>query len=66
MIDRPFWQGGKLNAKAFDPKGLLAFRASYPKGRNVVACPLEGKPYQRTVAGLDVTFLAPTDLLKGG
>jgi uncharacterized protein len=56
----------KWSPKTFDPKGLLAFRERYPKGRNCVASPVEGKPYQKTVAGLEVTFLSPTDLMNLG
>ncbi len=52
----------KWNPKAFEPRGLLAFRERYPRGRNYVASPIDGRPYQRTIAGLDVTFLSPTDL----
>jgi len=53
----------KWNAKAFEPKGLLAFREHYPTGQNWVVCPLDGQSYQRTVAGMTVTFLSPTDLM---
>jgi hypothetical protein len=56
----------KWNPKAFEPKGLLAFRERYPKGRNFAVCPIEGKPYQRTVSGLEVTFLSPTELVNVG
>jgi uncharacterized protein len=54
----------KWNAKAFEPRGLLAFREHYPKGRNFVVCPFDDNPYQKTVAGLEVSFLSPTDLLS--
>jgi uncharacterized protein len=53
----------KWSPQGFEPKGLLAFRERYPSGRNYVACPLDGEPYQRTIAGLAVTFLSPTDLM---
>lgn len=53
----------KWNAKAFEPRGLVAFREHYPTGRDYVVCPLDGKPYQRTVAGREVTFLSPADLM---
>ena len=53
----------KWNARAFDPKGLLAFRDRYPTGRNYVVCPLDGKPYQRTIAGKEVIFLSPASLM---
>jgi hypothetical protein len=56
----------KWNPKAFEPRGLLAFRERYPKGRNYVVCPIEGKAYPKQVAGLDVTFLSPTDLINAG
>jgi predicted AAA+ superfamily ATPase len=56
----------KWNPKSFEPKALLAFRERYPKGRNLVVCPIEGKPYQRTVSSLEVTFLSPTELVNVG
>jgi uncharacterized protein len=52
----------KWKAGAFDARGLLAFRSHYPKGRNFVVGPMAGEPYDRTIADLAVTFLAPTHL----
>lgn len=54
----------KWQARAFEPRGLLAFRAQYPRGRNFVVSPTDGDPYQRSVGGLDVTFLGPADLRR--
>ena len=33
----------KWNPRSFDPKGLLAFRERYPRGRNFVASPIDRK-----------------------
>ena len=58
----------KWTSDEFTPRGLVAFRDSYPKGRNLVVTPSLAKPYERTVGGLRVTFLAPAalrELLRG-
>jgi len=54
----------KWRADAFDTRGLRAFRANYPHGRNVVVIPLEGAPYDRKVDGLQVSFVSPLDLQR--
>lgn len=46
----------KWDAGAFDPKGLRAFRALHPAGRNFIVAPLTGEPYVRRLDGLEVTF----------
>jgi len=43
-------------------RGLAAFRASYPRGRNFVVSPVEGESYVRKVDGLELTVLAPGEL----
>ncbi len=45
----------KWRADAFEPRGLLAFRASYPKGRNWLVSSQTGPAHARAVAGLEVT-----------
>jgi predicted AAA+ superfamily ATPase len=52
----------KWSARAFETRGLRAFREAYPKGRNLVVSPLDGPSYQRTVDGFEVTFLGPGEL----
>ena len=52
----------KWRAAAFEPRGLRAFRAIYPKGKNFVVAPIEGAPYERAVDGIRVSFLSPADL----
>lgn len=51
------WQTG-----AFEPRGLAAFRETYPAGRNFVVSPLNGPGYERTVDKLKVRFVAPREL----
>lgn len=43
-------------------RGLLAFRAMYPKGRNFVVAPIEGRSYQRRQDDLDLSVVSPSDL----
>jgi hypothetical protein len=52
----------KWRADAFETRGLRAFRANYPKGRNVAVAPTDGPPYERRLDGLDVFFVSPADL----
>ena len=52
----------KWRPQEFETRGLAAFRASYPKGRNYVVSPIEGRSYQRTQDGFEVTVLAPKEL----
>ena len=52
----------KWRADAFETRGLHAFRANYPKGRNFVVAPIEGAPYDRKTDGLQVSFVSPLDL----
>lgn len=52
----------KWQASRFEARGLRAFRENYPRGRNFVVAPIEGEPYQRTVADLEVRFVTPTHL----
>jgi hypothetical protein len=46
----------------FETRGLLAFRAQYPRGRNFVVSPIAGESYDRSVGGLDVSFVSPAQL----
>jgi predicted AAA+ superfamily ATPase len=52
----------KWKADAFEPRGLAAFRANYPQGRNYVVSPQTTAVYTRKFAGLEVTFLSVADL----
>jgi len=52
----------KWQAEAFEPRGLLAFRALHPEGRNLVVASDVVAPYARTVAGLELTFCSLADL----
>jgi len=52
----------KWNPDAFDPTALVAFRSSYPKGRNFVISPSVASPVRRRISKLDVTFCSPREL----
>ena len=52
----------KWSPASLDPKGMLAFRANYPKGRNFVVSPTGGETSARRVAGLEITFTGPARL----
>lgn len=54
----------KWDAGAFDPKNLKAFRALYPKGRNIVVSAQTAAPYERSVAGMEVEFMG-IEALRG-
>ena len=49
---------------AFEPRGLAAFRAIYPNGRNYLVSPIAREPYERRVAGLVVTVLHPAQIAR--
>ncbi len=54
----------KWQSEEFTPRGLQAFRESYPKGRNFVVTPRPSKtPYERTIGSLRVKFM-PLELLR--
>lgn len=46
----------KWNADAFEPRGLVAFRQSYPLGDNLVVGPAIASRYERRIAGLIIKF----------
>jgi uncharacterized protein len=52
----------KWNPVAFEPRGLLAFRELYPKGRNYVVSPLNGPPHERPEGRLKLSYVSPRDL----
>lgn len=52
----------KWKPEAFETRGLAAFRAAYPKGKNYVVCPLPGPAYERTQDGYRLLFVSPADL----
>lgn len=53
----------KWDARRLDLKGLAAFRASHPKGRNVVVSPNVREAHTRMIGGFEITFtgLAPLE-----
>jgi predicted AAA+ superfamily ATPase len=54
----------KWKPDAFEPRGLAAFRALYPKGRNYVVCPLPGPAYEQRQDGHKLIFVAPGELRR--
>lgn len=44
----------KLSTRSFAPKGLAAFRALYPRGRNFLVSPFVPEPHERRFDGLTV------------
>ena len=48
----------KWTADAFEPRGLAAFRESYPKGRNLVVVPRAAPGLRRRYRDLTVEFVA--------
>jgi predicted AAA+ superfamily ATPase len=52
----------KWRASGFDPRGLIAFRTNYPKGRNLVVTPEPREPYGRKIGELDVQFTSLSSL----
>jgi hypothetical protein len=49
---------------AFETRGLQAFRALYPKGKNYVVCPLPGPGYDRMQDGHKLAFVSPGELRR--
>lgn len=54
----------KWSADAFSPRGMLAFRAIYPRGRNFLVAPIAGGPADRRFGGIDVRVVRPVDLVE--
>lgn len=54
----------KWSSATFDPKSLTAFRAAYPRGRNVIVSADVARPYDRRIAGLEVRFVGFADLRR--
>jgi hypothetical protein len=54
----------KWRPDAFETRGLEAFRALYPKGKNYVVCPLPGPGYDRTQDGHKLVFVSPGELRR--
>jgi predicted AAA+ superfamily ATPase len=52
----------KWKPDAFETRGLAAFRAQYPKGKNYVVCPLPGPAYERVQDGHKLAFVSPGEL----
>jgi uncharacterized protein len=52
----------KWKPYAFETRGLGAFRAVYPKGKNYVVSPLSGPAYEQTREGYKFTFVSPGEL----
>jgi predicted AAA+ superfamily ATPase len=54
----------KWNADAFEPRGLRAFRDSYPKGRNWLVTAQTAAPWTRRLAGFEVTCVSIEDFRR--
>ncbi len=54
----------KWSPDAFEPRGLLAFRESYPKGINYLVSPLSGPGYERVEHGLKLRLASPGELRR--
>jgi predicted AAA+ superfamily ATPase len=52
----------KWNPDAFDPEALLAFRTIHPAGRNFLVCPGSTPAHVRSIKGLKIYVVAPTDI----
>jgi predicted AAA+ superfamily ATPase len=52
----------KWKPEAFETRGLAAFRAQYPKGRNFVVSPLTSPAYEQSQGGLKISFVSPGQL----
>lgn len=49
----------KWDLRRIDMRGMKAFRALYPKGRNFVLSPGVAEPYTREIDGIEVTIASP-------
>jgi predicted AAA+ superfamily ATPase len=54
----------KWKPDAFETRGLAAFRAEYPKGKNYVVSPLTGPAYEQTPGGHKIAFVSPGELRR--
>jgi hypothetical protein len=54
----------KWKPDAFETRGLAAFRALYPKGKNFVLCPLPGPGFERVQDGHKLAFVSPGELRR--
>jgi predicted AAA+ superfamily ATPase len=52
----------KWKPDAFEMRGLRAFRALYPKGKNYVVCPLPSPGYERVEDRHKLAFVSPGEL----
>jgi predicted AAA+ superfamily ATPase len=52
----------KWSSDKFDTRGLKAFRANYPEGKNLFCSPQIGKKYSRKLDGHTITFVNASDL----
>lgn len=53
----------KWSASGFSPRGLEAFRALHPKGRNFLVTASAGEPHRRAFGGLEVEVLGLEELV---
>jgi hypothetical protein len=53
----------KWDASEFDPAGLKAFRAIYPKGNNYLVCPSSVPPYLKQAGSLEVKVCDPAGIV---
>ncbi len=54
----------KWKPDAFETRGLAAFCALYPKGRNYVVSPLSGPKYERSLDGYKLAFVSRGELRR--
>jgi hypothetical protein len=52
----------KWKPEAFETRGLAAFRAHYPNGKNYVVSPLTGPAYDRVQDGFKISVVSPGEL----
>ncbi len=54
----------KHSARSFSPKGLAAFRALHPRGRNFLVSPYSAEPHERRFGALTLTIAGLEDLIR--
>ena len=55
----------KWDLRRVETRGLSAFRALYPKGANYIVAHAVAEPYTRTIDGISVTILSPSNIAGG-
>jgi len=52
----------KINPDKLNPESIRAFRALYPKGENILVCPMVKQPYRIRRRGVVMTVCSTRDL----